>query len=60
MPLDQSKMGKVVAAQMEAIEADYGDDCEIGDVCTIVEVIGRMAPTSSSAQRHAPPQRRWG
>src|ERR1700759_2961297 len=38
--LDQSKIGKVVAEQMEAIEADYGDDCEIGDVCTIVEVIG--------------------
>jgi hypothetical protein len=32
--LDQSKIGKVVAEQMEAIEADYGDDCEI------VEVIG--------------------
>ena len=38
--LDQSKIGKVVAEQMEAIEADYGDECEIGDVCTIVEVIG--------------------
>ena len=25
---------------MEAIEGDYGDDCEIGDVCTIVEVVG--------------------
>ena len=24
--LDQSKIGKVVAEQMEAIEADYGDD----------------------------------
>ena len=33
MALDQSKMGRVVAEQMEAIEADYGDDCEIGDVC---------------------------
>jgi hypothetical protein len=40
MGLDQSKMGSVVAKQMEALEADYGDDCEIGDVCTIVEVIG--------------------
>jgi hypothetical protein len=25
MTLDQSKMGRVVAEQMEAIEADYGD-----------------------------------
>ena len=40
MGLDQSKMGNVVAKQMEALEADYGDDCEIGDVCTIVEVVG--------------------
>ena len=32
MGLDQSKMGNVVAKQMEALEADYGDDCEIGDV----------------------------
>jgi hypothetical protein len=40
MALDQSKIGKVVTAQMAALEADYGDDCEIGDVCTIVEVLG--------------------
>src|SRR6476646_9013819 len=40
MSLDQSKAGRVVAEQMEAIENDYGDDCEIGDVCTIVEVVG--------------------
>jgi hypothetical protein len=40
MPLDQSKMGRVVAEQMEALEADYDDNCEIGDVCTIVEVVG--------------------
>jgi hypothetical protein len=25
---------------MEALEADYGEDCQIGDVCTIVEVVG--------------------
>ena len=49
MALDQSKIGRVVAEQMEAIEGDYGDDCEIGDVCTIVEVVGRTAPTSASA-----------
>jgi hypothetical protein len=34
MALDQTKMGRVVADQMEAIEADYGD------VCAIVEVMG--------------------
>jgi hypothetical protein len=40
MAIDQSKMGQVVTAQMEALERDYGDDCQIGDVCTIVEVMG--------------------
>lgn len=41
MALDQSKVGQVVAAQMEALEADYGEEgCEIGDICTIVEVVG--------------------
>jgi len=40
MALDQTKVGQVVAAQMEALEEAYGEDCEIGDVCTIVEVIG--------------------
>lgn len=40
MALDQSKVGQHITAQMEALEADYGDECEIGDVCTIVEVVG--------------------
>ncbi len=40
MTLDATKIGQVVAAQMEALEADYPEDCEIGDVCAIVEVVG--------------------
>lgn len=40
MGLDQSKVGQMISQQMEALESDYGDDCQIGDVCTIVEVIG--------------------
>ena len=53
--LDQSKVGQHIALQMEAIEADYGEeDCEIGDICTIVEIRGphgshvRMRSTASS------------
>ncbi len=52
--LDQSKVGQHIASQMEAIEADYGDDSEIGDICTIVEIRGphgshvRMRSTASS------------
>ncbi len=40
MALDATKIGTVVAEQMEALEDRFGDDCEIGDVCTIVEVLG--------------------
>jgi hypothetical protein len=40
MALDATKIGQVVAEQMEALEGRFGDDCVIGDVCTIVEVVG--------------------
>jgi hypothetical protein len=52
--LDQSKVGQHIALQMEAIEADYGEDSEIGDICTIVEIRGphgshvRMRSTAAS------------
>jgi hypothetical protein len=51
MALDATKIGHVVAAQMEALEERFGDDCEIGDVCTIVEVLGPHG--SSVAVRHS-------
>lgn len=57
MALDQTKVGQVVAQQMEALEAHYGDDCEIGDVCTIVEIIGphgsHVRVRNSDARAHA-------
>lgn len=34
-----NKLGAEVAAQMEAIENDFGDDYRIGAVVTVVEVI---------------------
>lgn len=56
MSFDQSKIGRVVAAQMEALEGRYGEDCEIGNVCTIVEVIGPhgsdISVRSSEARPH--------
>jgi hypothetical protein len=39
-----NKLGAEVAAQMEAIEQDFGDDYEIGTVITIVEVITSNGP----------------
>lgn len=56
MGFDQSKIGQVVAAQMEALEGRYGEDCEIGNVCTIVEVLGPhgsdVSVRSSEARPH--------
>lgn len=56
MGFDQSKIGQVVAAQMEALEGRYGDECEIGNVCTIVEVLGPhgsdVSVRSSEARPH--------
>lgn len=53
MPIDQKRLGEHIAAQMEAIEQSYAEvqECEIGNVLTIVEVIGpngaevRMRPS---------------
>jgi len=35
----RNRLGEEVAAQMDAIETDFGDDYEIGNVVTVVEVI---------------------
>lgn len=41
MAIDQSKIGQVVTAQMEAIEDEYGDapDAEVEAVITIVQIV---------------------
>jgi hypothetical protein len=39
MAFDQSKIGQHITGQMEALEKDFGDDAEIGDICTVVEII---------------------
>jgi hypothetical protein len=54
MALDQSKVGKHMAEQMEAIEADFADqegDFEVGDICTIVEIRGEQG--SAIRVRHS-------
>jgi hypothetical protein len=57
MAIDATKIGNVVAAQMEALEGRFGDDCEIGDVCTIVEIVGphgsEVAMRSSDVRTHS-------
>jgi hypothetical protein len=39
-PDPRAKLMQEVAAQMDAIETDFGDDYKIGRVITIVEVTG--------------------
>ncbi len=55
MTFDQTKVGRVVAEQMEALEERFGDDCEIGDVCTIVEVVGPHGSSVSVRSGQARP-----
>ncbi len=38
-PDPRSKLGEEVAAQMDAIETDFGDNYEIGNIVTVVEVV---------------------
>jgi len=45
MALDQKKVGQLVAEHMAALEAHYGDEYEIGDVCSIVEILGPHGST---------------
>ena len=35
----RAKLMEEVAAQMDAIEADFGEDYEIGNIITVVEII---------------------
>jgi hypothetical protein len=52
MAFDKTKLGKAAADQMDDLERRYGDeDCELGVVCTVVEVLG---PHGSETAMHSP------
>lgn len=47
MAIDQKRIGEHIAAQMEAIEQQYGgegSEAQIGNILTIVEVLGPNGP----------------
>ena len=50
----RNKLGEEVAAQMDAIETDFGDDYEIGNIITVVEVI-RPEGAGIRVRNNAPP-----
>jgi hypothetical protein len=63
MPLDRSVLGNIASEQMEALDADFGDEegVEMGGVITIVEVLrpqgepneqGQIAVESTLRIRH--------
>jgi hypothetical protein len=39
MAFDSSKIGQHIAAMMEALEGDYGEQSQIGNICTITEIV---------------------
>jgi hypothetical protein len=52
MAFDGSKIGQHVAAMMEALERDFGDGAEIGDVCIVVEVLTRPGENNPFDSQH--------
>jgi hypothetical protein len=66
MPLDRTVLGNVAAQQMEALEADYGEEegVEIAAAITIVEIrrqVGDGMQTIVRARSNVPdPYRRVG
>jgi len=53
-PDPRAKLGEEVAAQLDAIETDFGDDYEIGHIVTIVEVV-RPDGAGVRVRSNAPP-----
>jgi hypothetical protein len=40
MSLDQTNIGRLTADLMDRLEEEYGEDCSIGDVVLVTEVVG--------------------
>jgi hypothetical protein len=54
MPIDQTMLGTVVQEQMAAIEADHlEDDCQLGAVVVIVEVLCAAGETNELGEQEA-------
>ena len=40
MAFDQTKVGQLTTALMDRLDEEYGEDCEIGDLVLIAEILG--------------------
>jgi hypothetical protein len=45
MAFDQTKVGQLTAALMDRLDNDFGEDCELGDLLLIAEVLGPHGST---------------
>ena len=54
-PDSRARLMQEVAAQMEAIEADFGDGYAIGSTVIIVEVLGPDGAATIRVRSNAPP-----
>jgi hypothetical protein len=56
MAFDQTKIGQLTAALMENLDAQYGEDCEFGDVLILTEILGphgsHVATHSNQNRKH--------
>jgi hypothetical protein len=40
MAFDQTKVGRLTTELMDRLDDEYGEDCEIGDLVLIAEILG--------------------
>jgi hypothetical protein len=40
MAFDQTKVGRLTTELMDRLDDEYGEDCEIGDLILVAEVLG--------------------
>jgi hypothetical protein len=56
MAFDQTKVGQLTAALMDRLDDDFGEDCELGDLVLIAEILGPHGSTVtmqfSAARKH--------
>lgn len=57
MAFDQSKIGQLTAGLMDSLDADYGEDCEFGDLVVVAEILGphgsHVVTSASTSRKHA-------
>ena len=57
MAFDQSRIAQLTAQLMDSLDAQYGEECEFGDLVIVTEVLGshgsHVITHSDQARKHA-------